>query len=225
MDIETHTSGELEFLHKIDDNTVDLILTKPPYGPANESDINPFYSNSGNEKNIQTCVDSTEWGQSAFTLNMTQLEELIRLYYKKLKKGGTCIIWIDVWKAGQIRELMDQHMFKQIRFIEWIKTNNLPRTNTTDNYLSNVRESAVVGTKEYNSTFNSTDDNGIYMYPTSKSLKLYIDLITKHSNEGDLVIDIFSEDDSTESACKIAKRRFKGYRKACIIKISLYRKN
>ena len=34
----------------------------------------------------------------------------------------TCIIFFDVWKISHIKELMEKHKFKQIRFIEWIKT-------------------------------------------------------------------------------------------------------
>ena len=95
---------------------------------------------------------------------------------------------------------MEKHKFKQLRFIEWIKTNPQP-LNSKINYLTNVREIALVGVKKNKPVFNSEYDNGIYMFPlqggknrfhpTQKSLKLFEELISKHSNENDVVLDTF----------------------------------
>jgi site-specific DNA-methyltransferase (adenine-specific) len=69
-------------------------------------------------------------------------------------------------------------------------------------------------------TFNSKYDNAIYSYPiqggkkrfhpTQKSLSLFEDLIKKHSNEGDLVLDTFLGSGTTAIASKNTNRRFKG---------------
>ena len=73
---------------------------------------------------------------------------------------GTCIIFFDVWKISHLKELMEKHKFKQIRFIEWIKTNPQP-INSGTNYLTNCREIALLGVKKGKPTFNSKYDNGI----------------------------------------------------------------
>tara|TARA_Y100000816_G_C25792511_1_gene415286 strand:- start:241 stop:651 length:411 start_codon:yes stop_codon:yes gene_type:complete len=110
--------------------------------------------------------------------------------------------------------------FKQIRFIEWIKTNPVP-LNQHINYLTNCREVALLGVKKSKPTFNSKYDKGIYEYPiqigkkgerhpTQKSLPLFENLIKKHSNEGDLVVDPFLGGGTTAFACKNTKRKFKG---------------
>ena len=39
----------------------------------------------------------------------------------KTQKGGTMIMFFDLWKLSQLKEIMEKHKFKQIRFIEWIK--------------------------------------------------------------------------------------------------------
>ena len=60
--------------------------------------------------------------------------------------------------------------FKQIRFIEWIKTNPVP-VNQHTNYLSNAREVALLGVKKGKPTFNSKFDKGIYQFPKANTKK------------------------------------------------------
>jgi site-specific DNA-methyltransferase (adenine-specific) len=164
------------------------------------------------------CV-KTDYGvwDSEFTMEI--LEKFISEYYKKLKSGGTIIIFFDLWKISFLKEIMEKYKFKQIRFIEWIKTNPQP-LNSSVNYLTNCREIALLGIKGAKPTFNSKYDNGIYMFPlqggknrfhpTQKSLSLFEELITKHSNENDVVLDTFLGGGTTALACKNTKRKFKG---------------
>jgi hypothetical protein len=85
------------------------------------------------------CV-KTQYGDWDSDFSMDKLKEFIGEYYKKLKKGGTLIIWFDLWKIGELKEAMESFKFKQIRFIEWIKTNPQP-LNSKINYLTNIPDS------------------------------------------------------------------------------------
>ena len=86
--------------------------------------------------------------------------------------------------------------------------------------MTNCREVALVGVKKSKPTFNSKYDNGIYNYPlqggknrfhpTQKSLALFEELIKKHSNENDTVLDTFLGSGTTAIAAKNTKRNFKG---------------
>ena len=164
------------------------------------------------------CV-KTDYGNWDSDFTMEILEQFISEYYKKLKKGGTLIMFFDLWKITDLKYLLEKYKFKQIRFIEWIKTNPQPR-NSKVNYLTNCREIALLGVKDGNPTFNSSYDNGIYMYPlqggknrfhpTQKSLVLFEELIKKHSNENDIILDTFLGSGTTAIACKNTKRNFKG---------------
>jgi len=164
------------------------------------------------------CV-KTDYGNWDSDFTMEFLEQFISEYYKKLKKGGTLIMFFDLWKISELKYLLEKYKFKQIRFIEWIKTNPQPR-NSKVNYLTNCREIALIGVKEGNPTFNSSYDNGVYMYPlqggknrfhpTQKSLVLFEELIKKHSNENDTILDTFLGSGTTAIACKNTKRNFKG---------------
>ncbi len=164
------------------------------------------------------CV-KTDYGDWDSNFTMEVLDNFIGEYYKKLKIGGTIIIFFDLWKITHLKEIMEKHKFKQIRFIEWIKTNPQP-LNSSVNYLTNCREIALVGIKGSKPTFNSKYDNGIYMFPlqggknrfhpTQKSLSLFEELIKKHSNENDVVLDTFLGGGTTAVACKNTNRMFKG---------------
>ena len=245
-----------EALKEIDKNSIDLILTDPPYIISKESGMNTHYNNikenedndiefvktekewnnykkennilddNNKEKYIKYgsiygkkyCVktDYGEW-DNEFTIDI--LDGFIKEYYNKLKKGGTLIVFFDIWKITDLKNLLEKYNFKQIRFIEWIKTNPQPR-NSKVNYLTNCREIALLGIKGSRPIFNSSYDTGIYNYPlqggknrfhpTQKSLLLFEDLIKKHSNENDVVLDTFLGSGTTAIACKNTKRNFKG---------------
>ena len=269
----------LEYLKTINDNSIDLILTDPPYIISKDSGMNKHYNNvKFNEENditqiktekdwedykIQSSLKGNYIGRTCSSNSMTKsscasyidndtnkdnyikygsiygkkycvktdygnwdsnftieiLEQFICEYYKKLKKGGTLIIFFDIWKITDLKSLLEKYKFKQIRFIEWIKTNPQPR-NSKINYLTNCREIALLGIKDSKPTFNSSYDNGIYMFPlqggknrfhpTQKSLNLFETLIKKHSNENDTILDTFLGSGTTAIACKNTKRNFKG---------------
>ena len=177
------------------------------------------YMKYGTIYGTKYCVKTNygEW-DSEFTLDI--LDKFIGEFYRKLKNGGTMIVFFDLWKITQLKEMMEKHKFKQIRFIEWIKTNPQP-LNSNVNYLTNCREIALLGIKGTKPTFNSKYDNGIYMHPlqggknrfhpTQKSLALFEDLINKHSNENDVVLDTFLGGGTTALACKNTNRQFRGY--------------
>ena len=255
-DIDIKNVEGLQYLTTVADNSIDLILTDPPYIISRESGMNTHYNKvKANEENkvefMKTeeewetykeenniaddkkkdnylkygtiygkkyCV-KTDFGDWDNDFTMDKLEAFIAEYYKKLRNGGTLIIFFDLWKITHLKEIMEKYKFKQIRFMEWIKTNPQP-LNSKVNYLTNCREIALLGIKGTKPTFNSKYDNGIYMYPlqggknrfhpTQKSLTLFEELIKKHSNEGDIVLDTFLGGGTTALAAKNTKRKFKG---------------
>lgn len=167
-------------------------------------------------KKYAVVTDYGEW-DSDFTLEL--LETFIEHYFRVLKDGGTVIVFFDIWKITPLKEIMERVGFKQIRFIEWIKTNPQP-LNSSRNYLTNCREIALLGVKKSKPTFNSKYDNAIYKFPlqggknrfhpTQKSLLLFEELIKKHSNENDIVLDTFLGSGTTAIASKNTNRIFKG---------------
>lgn len=245
-----------EFLKSIENNSIDLILTDPPYIISRNTGMNTHYNNVKQNEldNVSSVKTDQEWEEYKIKNNITDnknkenylkygtiygkkycvktdygtwdseftletLEKFIETYYKKLKKGGTLIMFFDLWKISQLKELLEKHKYKQIRMIEWIKTNPQP-LNSKTNYLTNCREIALVAIKGSKPTFNSKYDNGIYYYPlqggrnrfhpTQKSIALFEELIRKHSNENDVVMDTFLGGGTTAIASSNTKRKFTG---------------
>lgn len=176
------------------------------------------YLQTGSIYGKKYCI-KTDFGDWDNNFTIETLENFIKEFYKKLVDGGTLIIFFDLWKIETLKNIMEKYKFKQIRFIEWIKTNTIP-INSKVNYLSNCREIALVGIKKSKPTFNSVYDKGIYEYPiqsgknrihpTQKNLKLFEELILKHSNENDCVLDTFLGSGTTALACLNTKRKFYG---------------
>ena len=114
---------------------------------------------------------------------------------------------------------LSRSTFTQLRFIEWVKTNPVP-INSKTNYLTNAREIAITGVKKSKPTFHSEYDKGIYNYPichdkgrfhpTQKPVELLKNLIQKHSNLNDTVLDCFSGSGSTAIAALEEGRNFIG---------------
>ena len=85
--------------------------------------------------------------------------------------------------------------------------------------MTNCREIAIC-VKGGKPTFNSEYDNGIYKYPmaagknrlhpTQKNLSLFEDIIKKHSNENDTILDTFLGGGTTAIACYNTNRKFIG---------------
>jgi DNA modification methylase len=147
------------------------------------------------------------------------LADAIAECHRILRRSGTIICFYDLWKITDLKEWMDEAGFKQLRFIEWIKTNPVP-LNSKTNYLTNAREIAVSAVKGGKPTFNSEYDNGIYrhpichdkgrFHPTQKPVALIEEMILKHSNEGDTVLDCFSGSGTCAIAAARTGRSFLG---------------
>ena len=176
------------------------------------------YLRHGSIYGTKYCV-KTDYGEWDSTFTMEALAGFVREYYRALRKGGTIIVFFDLFKISYLKEMMEECGFKQIRFIEWIKTNPQP-LNSKVNYLTNCREIALLGVKGGKPTFNSKYDKGIYefplqggktrFHPTQKSLPLMQALIEKHSNPGNTVLDTFAGSGTTAVACLRTGRAFKG---------------
>lgn len=284
MNIDLRNEEGLSFLETIPDNSVDLILTDPPYITSRDSGMDKWVKHVAKQdsKNSENVMSEEQWQNyktqeewdvwfdnskieegkrakklekmkisflkygsiygkkyavktdygswdSEFTLEKLQL--FINHFYRVLRPGGTCIIFFDIWKITNLKDMLEAKrynektekftttMFKQIRFIEWIKNNPQP-INSKVNYLTNCREIALLGVKKSKPTFNSKYDKGIYEYniasgkdrfhPTQKSLPLFQELIEKHSNEGDLVLDCFAGSATTAIAAMNTGRNFVG---------------
>jgi DNA modification methylase len=208
----------LEFLKTIQSGTVDLVLTDPPYQISKDSGMQNAI-NDGNQNNLK--ITQTDFGSWDREFSINHLEPYLAEFQRVLRKGGSCIIFYDLWKISYLKEALEKLKFSKLRFVEWVKTNPVP-VNQSATYLSNAREIAISCVKGGSATFNSKYDKGIYsfpiyqdslvgrIHPTQKSLPMIREMIQKHSNPGDLVIDTFSGSGTTAIGCLLENRKFNG---------------
>jgi len=199
-----------EVLKGFPSSFVDLILTDAPYYISRKTNFN---KGGGNDKKFGSLsMDFGKWDHNA----QINFEELFKEYNRVLKTGGTLLFFYDIFKMGEIKEIADSIGFKQPRIGFWNKTNAVP-INSKINYLSNGREYFISFCKQKKGVFHSKYDKGVYDYPivngkektshtTQKPVKLFEELILKHSNEGDLVLDTFAGCSTTAIACVNTKR-------------------
>ena len=216
VSIEVKNEEGLSYLTTIDNSSIDLVLTDPPYITSRKTGMDEHMKKVKKlnivKKNVKTeeewqnyktkeywdkwMIDNnvkeekresklqklkknylsygtiygkkyavvTDYGDWDSKFTMEILERFIKEYYRVLRDGGTMILFFDLWKITLLKEIMERVGFKQLRFIEWIKTNPQP-LNSSRNYLTNCREIALVGIKKSKPTFNSKYDNAIYQFP------------------------------------------------------------
>lgn len=203
-----------DWLKTIPANSVDLVLIDPPYEVSRETNFQSGEKTGKDTDRFRISMDFGEWD-----FGFSGLDSVIMECYRVLKQSGTLICFYDLWKISTLKTYFDNAKFKQLRFIEWVKTNPVP-INSKTNYLTNSREIALVGVKGGKPTFNSEYDNGIYKYPvchdkgrfhpTQKPAELIRALIRKHSKENDTVLDCFSGSGTTAVASILENRNFIG---------------
>lgn len=201
---------------KIEKESIDLILIDPPYLISKNSNFKNYSKDTNKElvtKYGKISIDFGEWDKEEIDWN-----SLFSEFNRILKKGGTLIIFYDIWKSSELKQFAEKFKFVQPRVCCWNKTNPVP-INSKVNYLSNANEFFFTFVKGSKPTFNSEYDNGIYRYPlchgkerfdhpTQKPLNLIKDLIEKHSKIGDVVLDCFAGTGTTGHASLLTSRSY-----------------
>jgi len=139
MPINLSNQSCFDFLPTIEKNSIDLILIDPPYTISRATGFE-----SCGEKGVERFKMSYEFGE--WDNEIFALDELFKECHRVLKNTGTIICFYDLWKIETLKKWLEDAKFKQIRYIEWIKTNPVP-INSKINYLTNAREIALTAVK------------------------------------------------------------------------------
>lgn len=197
----------LEGFKQLDDESIDLVLTDPPYNISKKNN----FSTLG-----RAGLDFGDWDHE-----FNQVDWL-KAVVPKLRKGGSIVIFNAVQNIGTMIDTLEEEgmTFKEMGLYK--KTNPMPR-NRDRLYVTSL-EPFVWFVKGKGWTFNrqrENYENAIFDYPvvnhrhrihpTQKPLGLMEDLVKIHSNEGDLVLDCFSGSGSTAVACQKLNRNYIGF--------------
>ena len=197
----------LETLKKIPDNKIDLILTDIPFNISKENNFKTMKDRQG-----RNGIDFGEWDKGFD-------ETVLKHFVPKLKEGGSLITFHSFGQYSILQDVLSELVFKDK--IIWEKTNPMPR-NRDRRYITNIEEASWYVKPKSKWTFNRQADNydgSVYRYPSEsgggfkryhpcqKNLKLIEQIILRHSNEGDLVLDPYCGGGTTGIACINTNRK------------------
>lgn len=199
----------LELMKGIPDNSIDMVLTDPPYKIVTGGMSSGFSHKTGNifkksgdgnlfkyhSVNISTWINDVfrvlkDDTQAYFYVN----DKNMKLYLTEIEKAGFKLHNILIWKKNN--KVTSRAYMKNCEYIIFCrkgraKTINNPSTPTVLE-VNNIRNKS---------------------HPTEKPVGLNEILIKNSSSETDTVLDIFMGSGSTGVACKNLNRKFIGIEK------------
>ncbi|MBQ8460573.1 site-specific DNA-methyltransferase [bacterium] len=196
-----------EVLKQIPENSVDLVLTDPPY----------LY------RNIKAGGSSqlTRTMQNAFN-ELSEIRDGVSLDFCKeilrIQEKVNCYIWCS---KDQIIDYLDFFVTQNgcsFDVLWWYKTNAMPTFNnkylTDKEYCLYFRRGGYCMPANYEKAKTlfiepiNIKDKKLYKHPTIKPLKIFETLIENSTKEGDVVLDCFSGSGTTAIACHNLKRKY-----------------
>ena len=218
----------LELLKDIPDNSIDLVLTDPPYN-ISQRDGKLDRSDFKNKKMARTknvTLDYGDWDKMGRVEFIDFTRSWFGLCASKLRNGGAFISFFSKQDISLLAWIGEEFDIRFRTFFTWIKTNPMPSL-YRKNYLS-ATEFVFIGSKgSAGWTFNFTvqqemhnvwtgPNKSIYgetEHPSEKPVNLLQHFIQIHTNPNDLVLDCFMGSGSTGVAAVSLGRRFIGIEK------------
>lgn len=206
MDIDLRLGDCLEIMKTIPSESIDCIVTDPPYKIITGGDSNGKNSKrpkgilSGNRELMKSIPKFSDW-----------LEEMFRI----LKNGSQNYIMVNSSNLLKMANEIESAGFKIQNYLVWQKNNCTP----SQYYMKNCEYTLffrkgrakyindIGGSKTVHS-FNNIIGNKVH--PTEKPIDLMEFYINNSTNENDTVLDPFMGSGSTGVACRNINRNFIG---------------
>ena len=201
-----------ELLPQIADQSVNLLLTDPPYNLSPYSTGNMRFSWRGEINN-----DLAEWDRHFDPADFKT--EFLRI----LKPTGNLFAFCSYNMLGRWHEVFDP-VFNTFQFFVWHKTNPVPKIRK-QGFLNSCELIVCMWNKEHTWNFGRQNEMHNFFqspicmsperlkepkHPTQKPVALLKHLVGIASNPGDLVLDPFMGVGSTGVAALETERRFTG---------------
>lgn len=204
-------------LKKIPDNSIDLILTDPPYNIAKYSTGNIKFDWRSDINN-----DLADW-------DLEELKpcQLVDEFKRILKPSGNIFIFCSYNIIGEYHKAFDPE-FDTFQFMVWHKTNPVPNFRKSS-FLNSCELIVACWNKGHTWNFSNQKDmhnfiesgicmgkerikdkDGKNLHPTQKPISILEKIITIASNKNDIVLDCFNGVASTGEAALKLKRRYIG---------------
>lgn len=209
----------LKLMKKIPCNSVDLILTDPPYNIGDNNKLTKV----GNK--FQTNKESWgEWDSMDEKEYFKWIENNIIEFFRILKNSGSLVCFFDKFNITYLKDFGLKVGFYPINFYALVKNNpvpNLRRNGFTSGFELGVIFNKNKKEKKWNfQRQNQMQNYFIYnigkkytSHPTEKPLAAFERLIQIFTNQNDIVLDPFLGSGTTAVAAKILKRNYIGIEK------------
>lgn len=204
------SGNNIEVMPKLGKETVDLILTDPPYNISKENNFKTI-GRSG--------IDFGEWDKNA------DITSWIKISSDLLSKNGSIVVFNSWRNLGEISKELEKSGFIVKDLIRWEKANPMPR-NRDRRYIVDYEFAIWAVKKGSKWTFNrqsdsydrselkypitSKNEKKLGEHPTQKPIKLMEELVLRHTNVGDVILDPFMGSGSTGVASVNTGRDFIG---------------
>ena len=200
-----------KLLKTIPDNSIDLIVTDPPY-LIESTDTG---SKSKLAKSIQKMNNQLAEGVLTKGINNDILEDFVRVM-KKIN----IYIWCNHKQIPQYLDFFVTNLGCKFDIIIWNKSNATPLFNnkylTDKEFCLYFRKGGFCNPVSYESAKTvyyqpiNSKDKQMWKHPTIKPLNIIENLILNSSRGGGIVLDPFMGSGTTGVACKLHNRDFIG---------------
>ncbi|WP_207706640.1 DNA-methyltransferase [Clostridium butyricum] len=210
----------VETMSNLKDNSVDLIVTDPPYNLGN------FMRNRATnlKKMRNNFFGDAGWDDLEFEDWIEHMDSFFEQSQRILKKGGSIIMFMSLIKVETIIKLAEKNKFYYKTTGVWHKTNPMPRNmnlhfiNSIEGwiYFTNVTRTGTfnnngIAIHDYIESSVTPKNEKIYGgHPTQKPEKVIQHFVELLSNPGEVVMDPFMGSGTTGVVAKKLGRDFIG---------------
>lgn len=204
----------LEIMKDIPDNSIDMILTDPPYQfRKSDNGGGGMLSTRKYDKEIITKLGSKNILDCGITMDF--LEETKRLF----KKGYNAVYFCNQHQLSMYIDFANNNNYR-FNILVWCKTNPTPLCN--NKYLDDLEFQIQIKSKHYKIGGNYKTKSKFYIsqvnkkdkekfnHPTIKPLELIEKFVINHTSENDVILDLFMGSGTTGVACVNTNRNFIG---------------
>ena len=224
MEINKVIKGDcLDLFKGISDNSIDMVITDPPYNISKENDNRDRSKLSSPIMRRESPLryDFGEWDNKSREEFIEFTKQWLKECCRVLKDGGTIISFFNKEDISLLGWEAKQFGIRTRTIFTWCKSNPVPSFRKV-NYLSATEYLWVgsKGTKSWTFNFKQQKEMKNFMitsnksaygeteHPNEKPKELIRYLIEIHSNRGDTILDCFGGSGSIAVSCKELGRNF-----------------